>query len=161
VSSIRKWIVVGTSFGAGCALMLAAVYGIWTWHQTRPKTWNSNAIVATLDRIEIDSTQDRLIFNYVLHNRTRTDYRLSGKDQVDFMTRLKDPPSLMLDDLADKPANFVQMTRLENLPLFIPAGESVWFSVSCFNPFRKGSLCLRAVIGRPTNARLPELLVGK
>jgi hypothetical protein len=42
----------------------------------------------------------------------------------------------MRDDLGDGVLpNDVQLTKLEYLPLFIPAGESVPFSVSCFSPY--------------------------
>jgi hypothetical protein len=138
VNGIRKWIILGTSFGVACALTLAGAYGVWRWYQTRPKSWNSNAIVATFDKVETAPTEDRLIFSYVLHNKTRTDYRLSSKDQVEFMTRLKNPASLMHDDLTDVPANHIQVTRLQDFPVFIPPGEGVPFAVSQFTIFPKG-----------------------
>jgi hypothetical protein len=114
-------------------LALAAACA-WIWSQARLKNWDRQAIAATFDGLEEHPDEDRLVVIYVLHNRSGRDYRLSGTKRVEFMTRLKEPPSLIRDDL-NVPPNEVKPVVLEDLPLFIPAGESVPFHVWLWYPY--------------------------
>jgi hypothetical protein len=135
VNTLRRWIILGASWGVGCGLTLATVYGIWMWHKTRPINWNRAAIVATFDNVKAVLGEDRLVFGYTLHNRTAADYRLLSADQVELMARLKDPQVVVRADLAKTQVSYDHPTTLEHLPVFIPAGESVQFSVSWFSPY--------------------------
>jgi hypothetical protein len=74
---VRKCALLGAAWGAGCGLILIAVYGAWAWYGARPEGWNSEAIVATFVGEDVIG-EERLIFNYVLHNRTRRDYRITS-----------------------------------------------------------------------------------
>jgi hypothetical protein len=135
LNAVRKSALLGAAWGVGSGLILIAVYGAWIWYGARPDGWNSEAIAATFAGEDVVG-KDRLIFNYVLHNSTRRDYRLADISRIEFMSRLKDPPVLMRHNLGEYMLpSHVQLTELDYLPLFIPAGESVPFSISCFSPY--------------------------
>jgi hypothetical protein len=123
-----------------CTVVLlagAATYSLWTWKVERLAGWNERAITATFIKTDFWESQDRMLFHYVLRNATRSDYRLESKAEMEFMVKLKNPPSLSRADLSDGTPNYVKLTELPDLPIFIPAGESVPFYVSEFCPYPK------------------------
>src|SRR2546422_950630 len=50
----KKFVLIGTSVGAGFGLMLFLIVGGIYWYKSRPKTWNINAVKASFDEIDTE-----------------------------------------------------------------------------------------------------------
>jgi len=79
----RKPLLIAVGFGGGFAIVMAAIMGGWLWYQGRPKPWNTRAIIATFDDVEIESSEsegphgaDTIVVYYTLENTTEIDYRM-------------------------------------------------------------------------------------
>jgi hypothetical protein len=118
--SLWKKIAIRSLFGAvGVAIALAAIVGVAMWWHSRPKLpkpWNTGAIKATYDGMDVNSDQ-RIEFIYVLENTTDMDYQLDSDAEVQFMIRLREPKSLDPDNLSE----------LIRFPISIPAKERILF----------------------------------
>ncbi|MGH9428486.1 MAG: hypothetical protein ACRD2L_19540, partial [Terriglobia bacterium] len=79
------------AFGAGAAVTLSAMAGVFVWYSSRPKPekpWNQSAIKATSTNLVFAVEDDRLLydFSYTVENRTNRDYRVPGDAKL--MVRL-------------------------------------------------------------------------
>jgi hypothetical protein len=94
----KKTLLLGFSFGAGLAIFLSIAAGSFLWYESHPKPpesakpWNSKAVTAEFDFLDIVGDESNIAFYYTLQNNTETDYQLPEDPQV--MARLKDEKSL-------------------------------------------------------------------
>jgi hypothetical protein len=85
--SWKRLFIKAAGFGAGVALMLTVLAGVFSWYVTRPKppkSWDTKAITATFDKLDI-SNKDGFIgveFHYSLQNNTDEDYTITGKELI-------------------------------------------------------------------------------
>lgn len=65
-------------------------------YNSRPKPWNSKAIIATFDYpdVEGDTNPKTIVLYYTLENTTEADYRTPKKDQLEINGRLRRENSL-------------------------------------------------------------------
>jgi len=122
VSTWKRLLLRGIGAGAGFAITLSAIVGIWLWYSNRPKPempWNTSAIKATSTRLLYSIEQDKLVgdFRYSLENTTKRDYRLPAN--ADLMVRLA-------QDMSYRNASNMSFER----DLYIPAGQKVNISIT-------------------------------
>jgi hypothetical protein len=101
-------------FGAGIAVIVCLTAGGWIWYHSRPtspKPWNSTAIKAEFDRLDIEGEKSTFAFYYVLENTTNFDYRLSNGDTFQLRGMLANEKGLAESSATD--------STLE-LPTFLP-----------------------------------------
>jgi hypothetical protein len=138
----KRLVLVAAGFGGGFAFVLASTVGIWIWYQgrpTKPKPWNTHAIIATFDNPEIGSGEPEgpngqfrpeiIILHYTLENTTDVDYHMPPQEQLELDGRLKREKSLTATrDVAtlDKGQVFIpaNQRRLFNLNLIYAGSES-------------------------------------
>jgi hypothetical protein len=80
----KRLFIKATGFGAGFALILVilAGIGIWYWNRPKPpKPWNTQAITASFDRMDVSIKNGILEigFFYSLQNNTDYDYTINGE----------------------------------------------------------------------------------
>jgi hypothetical protein len=140
-------------WGAGFALTLSVVVGIFVWYSGRPKTekpWNSDAIKATWTDLGVGVQEDKcdFKFRYSLENRTDRDYTVPSTAKV--MMRLardmsyKDAPDMTWD------AGFIPAHQKLNIEIRVP------FSYSDYN-FSKAEADDVAILSRFADRRLSQL----
>src|SRR2546423_1014510 len=76
-----------------------------------PAPWNSGAIKATYDRVDLDD-KNQLNFRYILENPTDLDYSLETYSHPSFAARLEDSDSLV---------GFGSESVKIDLPVYVPA----------------------------------------
>jgi hypothetical protein len=125
--SWKRVLLIGAGFGAGFAVLAAAIIGGWIWYDGRPhppKPWNNKAIIATFDYPDTESgaedksgfSPDQLVFYYTLENTTDFDYRMPPRDQLELSGRLEEENSLTTND---------QFLALDDHPIFLPAKQRI------------------------------------
>jgi hypothetical protein len=109
MSSLKRVIFIGLSFGAGFAIT-------W-WYQARPKPWNTKAITASYKNADTEGILNLVVIFYSLANNTNYDYTLQDYKNIYLATKLinKDIHERKDDDSIAK----------IDYPLFIPAKHSV------------------------------------
>src|SRR5438552_15760506 len=111
----KKILLRSAGFGAGFALMLSVIAGVWVWYSDRPKPpkpWDSRAITAEYDYVTPEDEKNYLTFYYALQNNTDIDYRISGEAGVEITGKLKRENSF---------GQFGQNFVMVGYPIFIPA----------------------------------------
>jgi hypothetical protein len=125
----KKILLRSVGFGAGFALMLCAVVGVWVWYTERPKPpkpWNKQAITAQYDYVRPGGDKNNLTFYYTLQNNTDSDYRLTS--DVGIEITIKEKQNKQLGDFAGK-------YETTNYPVFVPAKSRVRFSLNIPYPY--------------------------
>lgn len=94
LSPVKRLVVISASVGAGAAVVLAIAIGSFLWYSARPQQpqpWETTAIVATFDRVfSARRDGERIVtYQYILENRTDSDYRFYGASQLDLNVHLK------------------------------------------------------------------------
>lgn len=120
----KRIFLKAAGFGAGTAVAVAVVLGVFLWYSSRPakpKPWNREAITAEFDRVTTVS-DSRLEFQYVLDNKTDKDYELQSYSRPKIAARLESTNSLT--GFADE-NEFVL-----GLPIFVPARQKARISLT-------------------------------
>ncbi|MHB8483201.1 MAG: hypothetical protein ACYDBV_10810 [Nitrospiria bacterium] len=130
MSTIKRWIITGIFFGVGLAIAICVIFGGSLWHEGKPKppkSWNTEAIVATYDSVGTEREDNAIYFSYILENNTNLDYRISDKSSVELMATLKEQKSLI--DLKGDWSFEV--------PVFIPAKQRLKFGIKSHGAYEK------------------------
>jgi hypothetical protein len=109
MSSLKRAIFIGLSFGAGFAIML--------WYQSRPKPWNTKAITASYINADTEGKLKLIVFYYYMTNNTNYDYIIQDNKNIYLAIKLKNK------DINGKKADDSMATI--DYPLFIPAKHSL------------------------------------
>jgi hypothetical protein len=122
----KKLVLTAGGFGAGFAVVMASIVGVWVWYQGRsakPKPWDAKAIVATFDYPDTESGEpegsvgfrpETVVFYYTLENMTDIDYYMPPLDQLELDGRLKRERSI---------TSTRGLVTLDNDRVFIPAKQ--------------------------------------
>jgi hypothetical protein len=82
--SWKRLIVVSASFGAGFAIFISAIVGGVFWYQSRPRPWNSNALKASFETVELTTQPGKssyiMEFVYNVENKTNHNYDFNPAD---------------------------------------------------------------------------------
>lgn len=119
MSPLKKFMVIGFSFGAGFALVLAAVVASVMWYKSRPKApmpWDTRSMRASLFSATLEGTgKDKSpLFLYKIENMTAYDYEINSADQIQLFFKARHSFS-----------EFLPGALSIDLPLFIPAKRAV------------------------------------
>jgi hypothetical protein len=101
-------------FGAGFALILAAIVAVALWYESRPKPpkpWDTGTIKAEYDG-NTDEHADDIGFRYFLKNNGLEDYRVSDATLVQLSIRIE----------KGELTPFNRLVSIET-PIFVPAGQ--------------------------------------
>lgn len=134
----KRLLVVSAGAGAGFALVLAAIFGAFSWYESRPtppKPWDRGAVKATDAPRYFRSSKDAYAveLHYTVENRTEHDYELPLESyDLKILARRS-------DGLLGAPTSDVCLAS----PVFIP-------------PHQKGSLHLKVRV-----AKLPQRQTGE
>ena len=86
MSSIKRWIITGVSFGVGLAIGLSLIAGGFVWYEGRPKPpkpWNTKAITAQYAELRVKTSEPLIMeFHFVIENHTDLDYNLPNGNSV-------------------------------------------------------------------------------
>ncbi len=127
MSKAKRLVIIGISFGMGFAVTLSIIIGAFFWHQSRPRPWNTKAIIAIYDHVDTEGVDNNFVFYYTLHNATEYDYKISNLSDVITMAVLKKQNSLSgsPNDEFFKP----------DCPIFIPVKQRIRFAIHLKHPF--------------------------
>lgn len=128
--TVKRALAVAFAFGAGLAIAGAAVVAGLSWWNSRPKPWDTRAVTASFDVIDIEGAENTLVFYYVLHNNTDRDFRINSDGEVRLAGRLQRQAALTSENAQD-------MLKGE-FPLFIPARQRARFAVHIPVPLTDG-----------------------
>jgi hypothetical protein len=82
----KRLFVRAAGFGAGFAITLALIIGIFAWYRYRPKPWNDHALSATFITMSFKTqpaeTSYVVEFNYDIENNTNSTYGLTPNSLV-------------------------------------------------------------------------------
>lgn len=83
----KKWFFRAAGFGAGFAVAIAVIVGIFAWYSSRPKPekpWNTKAITAAYEGLASREEEKSiyLMLTYSLENTTDSDYRIPGNTKM-------------------------------------------------------------------------------
>lgn len=120
-SRALRWkglVLTGFSAEVGIALTISVVGGLAYWYQARPRPWNTSAIKAEFDRVDV-SHENKIEFYYTLENLTDFDYRLENSRGIHLTGRLTEQGSL---------SDFREYEKIE-YPVFVPAKQRVSFRI--------------------------------
>lgn len=114
----KRLVLIAASFGAGFALTLSLVVGMVTWHQSRPKPWNAEAIKASYASLEFTMNPDKLVveFAYDLQNGTDADYKIGRLSDLTVMAKLAQGNAL-----SENFGHYQNSDVSVAVPAFIPA----------------------------------------
>ncbi len=80
MNSWKRLILISASFGAGFAIFISAIFGSVGWLRSRPQPWNSNALKASFETVELTTQpqQDSFLvdFLYNIENKTDRNYEI-------------------------------------------------------------------------------------
>jgi hypothetical protein len=113
MSSLKRAIFIGLSFGAGFAIAL--------WYQSRPKPWNTKAITASYKRVYTEGKLNLLVFCYSVTNNTTYDYTIKDIKNIYLVAKLKNK------DINGGKGHDSMATI--DYPLFIPAQHSLQIQI--------------------------------
>jgi len=124
----KKVLLRTVGLGAGFALTLSAVIGLWLWWGTRPKPeppWNTNAIKATWTDLSLSTQSEKCYFNfrYSLENTTDRDYTIPHDARL-MVRRPKDMSFQENSDLNWEQGGFVPSRQKLNIQIRIPFNYS-------------------------------------
>lgn len=124
----KRIVLIGFSFGAGLAVVSAVIVGGFLWYNSRPNppaTWNTEPIKASFDRVTTDGSDNHFSFSYVLENTTDYDYELNEFSNHVLMARLKRQKGLSQVGDAVK----------VDYPIYIPAKQRLSIHVNLLGPY--------------------------
>ena len=112
----------------GIGLVLLTGLGAFLWYENRPKPepeWNRTALKATFDDINVNTGADDVLlyFNYIVENKTSSDYSIKPDDDVAIMAVRAKGKGLMGSS-----------AKIE-WPSFIPAKQKVSLTISDKYPY--------------------------
>jgi hypothetical protein len=122
LSGWRRVLLKAFGFGAGFALVGIMAVSAWVWYSDRPKPpqpWNTHAVTATYEFVTTDKEKNHVVFVYTLENKTKEDYRLRDKSEVDIFHRLLSEKSIFRS--GEQPQI--------HFPLFVPASGRTTVSI--------------------------------
>jgi hypothetical protein len=114
--SWKKILLRSAGFGAGFALTLCIVVGVWAWYNARPKPpkpWNTKTIQAEYLGTSDEENTSGVGFRYALKNNGKEDYRISDSDSVQLSINVGNDSELL---------PFVRLVSIDT-PIFVPAGH--------------------------------------
>jgi len=77
-------------FGAGFALIAAAISAGIAWYLNRPQPWDTQAITSEYSHVHTRGESHTLVFYYTLINNTNKDYSFPGYSELPiFFQKLK------------------------------------------------------------------------
>ena len=125
---MKRALIIGLAFGLGVGLALGLAVGVVllgrtefdSWRAAHPLPWNTAAITATFDYIDIEGPDNKLVFCYILENHTDQDFRIASPSDIAVLARLRDQNGL----IAGHPGE----TIASELPLFLPARNAYAFA---------------------------------
>lgn len=114
--------------GAGFALALCAVIGIWVWsvHQPKPeKPWNPNAIKATWTDLTLSTESERCLFHfrYTLENTTYRDYTIPSTAKL-MVRRTRDMSCQDVPEMSWQKGWFIPSRQKLNIEVIVPFNYS-------------------------------------
>lgn len=115
----KKILLRSAGFGAGFAITLCVVVGVWIWYIERPKPpkpWDKQAITAEYDNVSTAGDENFFSVQYILQNNTDVDYRLDSDSGVEISAKLQQQKGL---------AEFSRKTIAVEFPVFVPAKNRV------------------------------------
>src|SRR6266853_1781646 len=76
----KRLILMSASFGAGFAIVVSLIFGGVVLYQSRPRSWNTNALKAHFQTMELSTQpqQDSFILDFIydIENKTNRDYEI-------------------------------------------------------------------------------------
>lgn len=157
-NSWRLIVIKFAAFGGAFAIIAILIIGLLLWNDSRPKPpkpWNTLAIIAKYDSMDISNRDNIGVFHYTVENNTDYDYRLTAGPNVTLMAKLNKEQNLI-------PADQLSFTE----PVFVPSKHRVAFYINFTHPiFRefRDSIANKSVKDRNDvfrkylNAKLPNL----
>ena len=90
-SRIKKTLLIAFAAGAGVAVVIAALAGGAYWYLSRPKPWDTTALVADgPPGINLADDGKKIRFKYSLENKTDSDYRISSGTEIKIVVKYND-----------------------------------------------------------------------
>jgi hypothetical protein len=121
--SWKRILLRSAGFGAGFALTLCIVVGVWVWYSGKPeppKPWDRKAITAEYDHVRPEGDQNNLRFRYVLQNNTDFDYRIDSDSGIEITAKLQVEKGF---------GDFSSKSITTQYPIFVPAKSRVRISL--------------------------------
>jgi hypothetical protein len=134
MSTVKRWIITGASFGGGLAIVLALIIGGYLWYESKPrppKPWDNKAITANYDFVDTEGEKNTIVFYYTLQNNTDFDYRIVDASSVTLMSKLEKTKSLS----GTKNDDFLKI----DFPILLPAKQRARFAIHFNYPYEKKS----------------------
>jgi hypothetical protein len=119
----KKILLRSAGFGAGFALTLCLIVGVWVWYQGRPQPpvpWNKQAVIAEYDRVDTRGTDNHIVFLYTLQNNTDEDFRVDAQYEASLSEKLQKQKEF---------AQFSQDFYTLEYPVFVPAKSRVQLAI--------------------------------
>jgi 5-methylcytosine-specific restriction endonuclease McrA len=115
--NVKKWFSISAGLGAGTALTVALLLGVISWHTSRPKPWNTDAIKAHFATLELTGGLDNLPvqFGYDLENTTDSNYMIGTGSSIVVMATLAQDHALS-EEFGNSPGSKISVSA----PSFIP-----------------------------------------
>lgn len=134
MSTLKRWAITGASFGAGLAVTLSLIAGVYSLYASKPnppKPWNTRAITATYDYIDTEGDNNTFVFYYTLQNNTDYDYRIADATNVTLLAKLERQKSLS----GSKNDQYLKF----DFPLLVPAKQRLRLAIHLDYPSGKQS----------------------
>lgn len=132
MSAIKRWIITGLSFGAGFAITLAIIIGLFIWHENKPKPWDTKAITSIYDTADIEGDNSTFVFYYTLQNNTDKDYTINDASDFVLLSKLKRQNSLSGTNTQD-------LLKIDT-PILLPAKQRLRFAIHLGYPYENKSI---------------------
>jgi hypothetical protein len=126
---MKRWIITGLSFGAGLAITLLLIFGVYSWFKNRPRAWDNKSITANYDGVDTEGDKNTLVFYYTLQNNTDFDYSIDDVAKITLLVKLERQKSLS----GGKNDSFLK----GDFPLFLPAKQRLRFGIHLGYPYEK------------------------
>ncbi len=92
MSTWKNILLKAAGFGAGFALALCLLVGVWNWYSSRPKPpkpWNAARLSITQDLSWLTDKDKNIELRYVLENKSDEDFFIQSGDEVEYEVGLK------------------------------------------------------------------------
>jgi hypothetical protein len=129
MSTWKSILLKAFGFGAGFALTLSLIGGLWAWRDSwpkPPKPWNKQAITAEYDYVLPEGDKDNLVFRYILQNNTDFDYRVDSDAGINIANKMKRENGL---------GTFASHYITSEYPIFVPAKSRASVSLRIPYPY--------------------------
>jgi hypothetical protein len=127
----RKWFWRSVGFGAGAAVTIAILIGLFLWWRSRPtppKPWNNSQLTSKFWNATIDDKGD-VTFRFQIKNASPDDYDIQNEDDLDVSAQSIDGALIP----------FGKFGHLET-PIFIPGHRSSVVTLNTTMHYRGPSL---------------------